>query len=170
MRSFHGLASFYRRFVRDFGTLSAPLNEIVKKSYGFKREENQESVFQALKDRLTHASILALLNFANHLKWNLISYFSEKLKSTHPNYSTYDKELYALMRDYMFGNIICCPRSMLSKSHAKWMEFIKQFHYVIKHKQGKMNIVVDALSMRYASIAMLETKLLGLECLKELYK
>jgi hypothetical protein len=34
----------------------------------------------------------------------------------------------------------------LSRRHAKWVEFIETFLYVIKYKQGKENIVADALS------------------------
>ncbi|RDX68944.1 Retrovirus-related Pol polyprotein from transposon 17.6, partial [Mucuna pruriens] len=149
VRSFHGLASFYVRFVKDFNTLS------------------QERVFQALNGRLTHTSILALPNFTKSLKlecdaFNVsigvvllqeghpIAYFSENLKGVHLNYSIYDKELYALLK-------------------ALHVEFLEQFPYVIKHKQGKMNIVVDELFRIYALIVMLEAKLFDLKFLN-LYK
>ncbi|RDX75081.1 Retrovirus-related Pol polyprotein from transposon 17.6, partial [Mucuna pruriens] len=64
VRSFNGLTSFCRHFVKDFSTLITPLNEIVKKDASFRREESQERALQALKERLTNAHILALPNFS----------------------------------------------------------------------------------------------------------
>ena len=56
----------------------------------------------------------------------------------------------------------------LNKRHAKWVEFLEQFPYVIKHKKGKANVVADALSRRYALLSTLETTVFGLEHIKEL--
>jgi hypothetical protein len=57
----------------------------------------------------------------------------------------------------------------LNKRHAKWVDFIETFPYAIKYKQGKENIVADALSRRYAFVSTLNAKLLGFEYVKELY-
>jgi hypothetical protein len=58
----------------------------------------------------------------------------------------------------------------LSRRHAKWVEFIETFPYVIKYKQGKENIVADALSRRYVLLSTLDARFLGFEHIKELYK
>ena len=57
----------------------------------------------------------------------------------------------------------------LNKRHARWFEFIETFPYVIRYKQGKENVVADALSRRYALISSLDAKFLGFEHIKELY-
>ena len=57
----------------------------------------------------------------------------------------------------------------MHKRHAKWVEFIETFPYVIKYKQGNENVVADALSRRYALVSTLTAKLYGFEYIKELY-
>jgi hypothetical protein len=57
----------------------------------------------------------------------------------------------------------------LNRRHAKWVEFIETFPYIIKYKQGKENIVADALSRRYVLLHTMNTRLLGFEYVKELY-
>ncbi|XP_052724926.1 uncharacterized protein LOC128194132 [Vigna angularis] len=57
----------------------------------------------------------------------------------------------------------------LQKRHAKWLEFIEQFSYVIKYKKGKSNIVADALSRRNNLLATLGAQILGFNNIIELY-
>nr|ABA96965.2 retrotransposon protein, putative, Ty3-gypsy subclass [Oryza sativa Japonica Group] len=113
LRSFLGLAGFYRRFVKDFSIFAAPLNELTKKGVVFHWGKTQEQSFDTLKDKLTHAPLLQLPNFGKTFELECdasgvgiggvlmqdgkpVAYFSEKLHGPVLNYSTYDKELYAL--------------------------------------------------------------------------
>ncbi|KAJ9536642.1 hypothetical protein OSB04_un000191 [Centaurea solstitialis] len=196
--------SFYRRFVRDFSTIAAPLNELVKKEVGFHWGEQQQVAFNMLKERLTSSPILALPNFDKMFELECdasgvgigavliqegrpIAYFSEKLKGAQLNYSTYDKELYALVRSLQTWQHYLRPKEFLihtdheslkylkgqgklSRRHIKWVEFIESFPYVIKYKKGKENIVADALSRRHSLITTLSSKFLGFESLKEMYE
>jgi len=56
-KEFSCVASFYRRFVKDFSTIVTPLNEVVKKLIGFKWGEEQELAFVLLKEKLCFAPI-----------------------------------------------------------------------------------------------------------------
>jgi hypothetical protein len=114
VQSFHGLSGFYHHFVRDFSTIAAPLNELTKKGVAFHWGKSQEDAFNLLKDKLTHAPLLQLPNFDKTFELECdasgiriggvlmqgrkpIAFFSEKLNGLILNYSTYGKELFALV-------------------------------------------------------------------------
>ena len=63
MRSFLGLAGFYRRFVKDFSTIASPLHALRKKNASFVWGPSQDTTFNELKNFLTHVPVLALPNF-----------------------------------------------------------------------------------------------------------
>jgi hypothetical protein len=115
LRSFLGLVGFYQCFMRDFSAIAAPLNDLMKKGVSFRWGAAQEQAFHTLIDKLTHASLLHLTDLGKTFELECdasgigiggvllqegkpIAYFSEKLSGSSLNYSTYNKELYALVR------------------------------------------------------------------------
>jgi hypothetical protein len=63
LRSFLGLAGFYRRFVRDFSIITAPLNDLMKKGVLLHWGATQDKAFHNPIDKLTHAPLLQLPDF-----------------------------------------------------------------------------------------------------------
>ena len=50
--------------MKDFSSIAASIIEVIKKDVRFKWGEEQEKVFQLIKEKLTHAPLFALPNFA----------------------------------------------------------------------------------------------------------
>ena len=133
--------------MKDFSSIATPITEIIKKNVGFKWEEKQEKAFQLIKEKLTHAHLLALPNFAKNFEVQCdasglgisgvlmqeeqpIAYFSKKLSGVALKYPTYDKELYALVQ------------ALKTWQHYLWpKEFvIHTDHESLKHLKGDVYI------------------------------
>lgn len=64
LRSFLGLARYYRKFVNHFAIISRPLNDLLKKGTVFLWTSIKEESFPALKHALVTAPVLALPDFS----------------------------------------------------------------------------------------------------------
>ena len=190
--------------MRDFRTIAAPLHELTKKGVSFHWGPAQDQAFDTLKARLTSAPLLQLPDFGKTFELECdasgvgiggllmqggkpVAYFSEKLNGPTLNYSTYDKEFYALVRSLETWQHYLWPKEFiihsdheslkylrmqnkLNRRHAKWVEFIESFPYIIKHKKGKDNVIADALSRRYTMLSQLDCRIFGLESIKGQYE
>jgi hypothetical protein len=116
VRSFHGLESFYRKFIRNFSGICTPMLDTVKKKHkSFNWIEEAEKSFKVLQEKITEQPILVLPDFGKIFQVRCdasgvaigavlsqdnrpVAYFSEKLNDTMKNYSTYEKEFYVVIQ------------------------------------------------------------------------
>jgi len=114
VRSFLGLAGYYRRFVEGFSKLVNPMTQLTCKDQPFTWTDNCEKCFEEMKIRLTTTPILAIPDTAKTFKVYCdasyqglgcvlmqekrpVAYASRQLKVHEKNYPTHDLELAAVV-------------------------------------------------------------------------
>ncbi|GJW86030.1 putative reverse transcriptase domain-containing protein [Tanacetum coccineum] len=65
IRSFLGLAGYYRRFIENFSKIAKPLTLLTQKNKAYVWGDKQDEAFQILKEKLCNAPVLALLDGPN---------------------------------------------------------------------------------------------------------
>ena len=142
VRSFLGLASFYRRFIRGFSQIARPLTELTKKDGDLTWGAEQRKAFQQLKMALVTAPVLRLPDFDREfivitdasqvsvggiLTQDFgngpqpIGYESKKLNATECRYSAYERELLGII--WALG---------------KWRHYLEGRHFTIKTDHASM--------------------------------
>ncbi|WVZ92091.1 hypothetical protein U9M48_038181 [Paspalum notatum var. saurae] len=127
IRSFFGLAGYYRRFIKDFSKIAKPMTSLTKKNAKFVWGPKCEDGFRELKKLLTTAPVLAQPDVTKPFdvycdasgqglgcvlmqEGRVIAYASRQLRKHEANYPTHDLELAAVVhalkiwRHYLLGN------------------------------------------------------------------
>nr|XP_028965045.1 uncharacterized protein LOC114827423 [Malus domestica] len=144
VRSFHGFASFYRRFIRGFNTVMAPIIECLKGGTFHWSHEAQKSL-ELIKRKMTEAPILVLLDFNKVFEVDCdasnvgigavlsqegkpIVFFSKKLANSRARYSTYDNEFYAIIRALDHWRHYLLSKEFILYSNHEALKFINGQH------------------------------------------
>ncbi|KAL0445949.1 UNVERIFIED_CONTAM: Transposon Ty3-I Gag-Pol polyprotein [Sesamum latifolium] len=125
VRSFLGLAGYYRRFVKDFSVVAKPLTNLLKKNTPFNWNDRCAQSFEELKRRLTSAPILAL-------------------PSGDGGYVVYTDA----SRQGLGCVLMQHGKKELNLRQRRWIELLKDYDCTIDYHPGKANIIADALSRK----------------------
>ncbi|KAD7116962.1 hypothetical protein E3N88_04230 [Mikania micrantha] len=165
IRSFLGLAGYYRRFISNFSKIALPLTKLTQKSEPFVWEQKQEDAFRTLKQKLCDAPILSLpegcddfvvycdashqgLGCVLMQRDKVIAYASRQLKVHEKNYTTHDLELgaviYALKiwRHYLYGT-----KCTIFTDHKSLQHIFDQKELNMRPKERVKPLRVRAMGM-----------------------
>ena len=120
VQKFLGFANYYRRFIKNFARIVAPLHILVRKEQKWKWEKEQEKAFERLKVVFTIEPILAIPDIDREMraeadaldyatggvlstkyedrKWRPVAFISKSLNATEQNYKIHDKEILVVIR------------------------------------------------------------------------
>jgi len=114
LRGFLGLAGYYRRFIKEYGAIAAPLTNLLRKN-AFQWSMEAEAAFANLKSALSAAPVLHLPNFGReflidcdasgsgfgavlHQGEGPIAFFSRPFAARHLKVAAYERELIGLVQ------------------------------------------------------------------------
>ncbi|GKA20839.1 putative reverse transcriptase domain-containing protein, partial [Tanacetum coccineum] len=153
VRSFLGLAWYYRRFIENFTKIAKSFTILTQKSKTSDWGEEQELAFQTLKDKLCNVPVLALpdgpkdfvvycdasgigLGCVLMQRGKVIAYASRQLKIHKENYTTHDLELGAavfplkIWRHYLYGT-----KSVIYTDHKSLQHIFSQKELNMRHRR-----------------------------------
>jgi hypothetical protein len=116
IRSFLGLAGYYRRFIEEFSKISKPMAELLEKGKAFEWMPRREASYQELKKILTTAPVLTMPDMEKPFliycdacgqglgcvlmqDGHAVAYASRQLRKHEEKYPTHDFELAAVVHD-----------------------------------------------------------------------
>jgi hypothetical protein len=168
LRGFLGLTGYYRKFIKGYGAIAAPLTDLLKKN-AFVWSEVAEAAFEELKRAVTKPPVLILPDFSLPFviecdatrrgigallmqQQRPLAFFSQVLKGRFLFMSTYEKELLALVAAVM-----------------KWRPYLLCHFFTIKTDHQSLKFLLEQkignpMQQRWVS------KLLGYEFVVEYKK
>ena len=191
VRAFLGLCSYYRKFIRSFAHHSVPLHALTEKNAPFQWTSQCQDAFTYLKHALSNPPVVTFPDFS--LPFSLytdascsaigavlsqrqghqdkvIAYASHVLTKAERKWSTYDRELWAIVwavrhfRHYLYKQpfvIVTDHKPLLglrkipidndrTGRRARWALELDPFEWTVIHKNGHCHLNADAMSRRPA--------------------
>ncbi|XP_027184065.1 uncharacterized protein LOC113782370 [Coffea eugenioides] len=146
VRSFLGHAGFYRRFIKDFSKVGAPLFQLLQKDVVFNFDDECERAFDKLKELLTSPPIIQPPD------WSL-PFESTCDASDHAVGAVLGQRVgkAAHVIYYASRTLNGALRYLMTKKDAKprlirWILLLQEFDLEIRNKRGSENLVADHLS------------------------
>ena len=193
LASFLGLITFVRQHVRHFADLTAEFESIKRTAADIDWTPERIHTFELIRRAITQAPLLLFPDFnktfylatdascvgvggvlyqpteTDHediTNKNIVAICSKKLNPTQQRYSTYKKELFAVVyclrqfHAYIWGHklviitdhmplvyILTSPR--LAHALQQWLDIVLDYQFIIKHRPGILHVLPDALSRLY---------------------
>jgi hypothetical protein len=151
VRSFYGLATFYRRFIKGFNTIMLSITDYLKQGE-FQWSKGANKAFEEVKKRMTEAPVMRLPDFTKVFEVECdasgvgidgvlsqerhpVAYFSEKFNEAKQKYLTYDKEFYAVVQALRYWRYYLLPHEFVLYSNHEALHYLNS-QKKLNHRHG----------------------------------